>query len=230
LTAEPHPQLDLRRVFGAVRRWAWLIAALVAGAFVLIYATSSVRTAMYTSIAEVRINPPEDLPASDTKFTGNEIYNIRSAGVRQAVNVQLGSDALLIEDVDVKALPDTDVISIAVTSSSPEVAKAAADAFATNFEEIRRAQLVGSYTDQAAELRNQGEAVGEQVKVVEAEMLANPGANDIEVLRQEVSGLRERQRRCATPASPRSSPSCSRSASSSCSSRWTTASSRRTRS
>lgn len=193
MSAESHPQLDLRRVAGALRRWAWLIAALVAGAFVLIYATSSVRTAMYTSVSEVRVTPPPDVTAKDTKFTGNEIYNIRSAGVRQGVNAELGPDALLIEDVEVTAVPDTDVIAIRVTSSSPEVAKAAADSFAVNFETIRRTQLISSYTDQAEELLNQADAVGEEVKVVEAEMAANPTASDIEVRRQEVSGLRERQ-------------------------------------
>lgn len=193
MTVESHPQLDLRRVFGAVRRWAWLIAAVVAGAFVLIYLTSSVRTAMYTSRSEVRITPPPDLVRTDTKFTGNEIYNIRSAGVRQGVNADLGPDALLVENVEVEAIADTDVISISVASSSPEVARAAADSFATNYVDIRRAQLISSYTDQADELRNQADAVGEEVKGVEDEIRADPQASDVDVRRMEVTGLRQRQ-------------------------------------
>ena len=122
MTAETHPTLDLRRVVRALQRWAWLIAALVVGSFVVIYATSSVRTAMYTSTSEVRITPLATAP-KDPNFLGNEIYNIRGAGVRQGVAVDLGSDEQLIADVEVNEVEGTDVISIHVSSSSPEVAR-----------------------------------------------------------------------------------------------------------
>jgi capsular exopolysaccharide synthesis family protein len=176
----------------ALQRWAWLIAALVVGAFVLIYASSSVRTAMYTSVSEVRIAPP-DSGTKDPKFLGNEIYNIRGAGVRQGVSVDLGSDAELVSDVEVKEVEGTDVIAIYVTSSSPEVAQKAANSYASNYEQLRRAQLISSYTDQAEELDNQADAVGEEVATIESEISASPGAAENESLRQEATGLRSRQ-------------------------------------
>jgi len=202
LSAESHPQLDLRRVAGALRRWAWLVAAIVAGAFVLIYATSSVRTAMYTSVSEVRITPPEGTSTTqDPRFLGNEIYNVRSAGVRQGVNAQLGPDSLLVEGVEVEEVVDTDVIAIKVTSSSPEVAKAAADAFAENYELIRKAQLIGSYNDQAAELENQASALGQEVVRINEEIVADPNNPDTVVRRQQIAGLQERQAELAIEAS-----------------------------
>ena len=192
MTAETHPQLDLRRVVRALQRWAWLIAALVVGAFVVIYATSSVRTAMYTSVSEVRITPPAGA-TKDVKFIGNEIYNIVSAGVRQGVAVDLGTDAELVADVEVSEVEGTDVIAIFVTSSSPEVARDAANSYANNYASLRKTQLVSSYTDQAEELSNQADALGQEVEAIQAQVAANPGAPDAEVLRQKASGLQDRQ-------------------------------------
>lgn len=192
MTAETHPQLDLRRVMRALQRWAWLIGALVAGAFVIIYATSSVRTAMYTSVSEVRIAPPTG-SAKDPKFLGNEIYTITGAGVRQGVGVDLGADAALIADIDVKEVEGTDVIAIYVTSSSPEIAQDAANSYATNYESLRKTMLISSFTDQAQELENQADALGEEVEAIRAQIAANPTAADVEVLRQKAAGLEDRQ-------------------------------------
>jgi capsular exopolysaccharide synthesis family protein len=99
----------------------------------------------------------------------------------------------LVADVEVTEVADTDVISIAVTSSSPEVAQKAANSYAKQYEQLRRAQLISSYTDQAEELRNQADAVGEEVATIEQEIRANPAAADNEVRRQEIAGLRDRQ-------------------------------------
>lgn len=192
MTAETHPQLDLRRVLRAVQRWAWLIAAVVIGAFVLIYGSSSVRTSMYTAVSEVSITPP-DTARVDPKFIGNEIYNILSAGVRQGVALELGPDAELVEDINVSAVENTDVLAVFVTSSSPEVAQRAANAYAENYVQLRQAQLIKSYTDQAAEFENQAAAVGEEVAATEAEIAAEPNSPENAVRGPEAVGLRERQ-------------------------------------
>jgi polysaccharide biosynthesis transport protein len=200
LTAETHPTLDLRRVLRAGQRWAWLIAALVVGSFVLIYLGSSVRTSMYTSVSEVRITPPADTP-KDPKFIGNEIYNIRGAGVRQGVAIDLGSDMALVAGIEVSEVAETDVIAIAVTSSSPEVAQRAADSYAEQYEQLRRSQLISSYTDQAEELQNQADAVGEEVNSLEAEIQASQSVPDNDLRRQQIADLRAKQRELLSQAS-----------------------------
>jgi len=186
---ETSPHLDIRWVLGVLRRRGLLILAAVAAVFVLVYALSSTRDKVYTSNADVQftgatqqlLTESGDRPSNRNINLANEVYLVTSATVREAVVAQLGSDAYgEVRNIGVVQVTNTDVMRISVSSTSPEIARDAADAFANNYTEIRKRDLQEIYTRQAEALRNTSEVVAEEIVSLEQAIANDPNPNSAE--------------------------------------------------
>jgi len=186
---ETSPHLDIRWVLGVLRRRGLLILAAVAAVFVLVYALSSTRDKVYTTNADVQftgatqqlLTESGDRPSNRNINLANEVYLVTSATVREAVVAQLGSDAYgEVRNIGVVQVTNTDVMRISVSSTSPEIARDAADAFANNYTEIRKRDLQEIYTRQAEALRNTSEVVAEEIVSLEQAIANDPNPNSAE--------------------------------------------------
>ncbi len=187
MTASQYPQLDARRVGRTIWRWAWLIAALTAIAFVVTYGLSKLQPEVYGATAEVSVRTSDPAivggtneKSSDPVLMNNEVYSARSGQVRSAGNAKLGTDAKQVLSETVTAVPNTDVLQITVESHSPEVAQRAANAYANAYAAYRTNQLQSDYKDKANQLLSQANQYNTQATALENQLAAdpkNPNAN-----------------------------------------------------
>jgi capsular polysaccharide biosynthesis protein len=189
--------LDLRGIYSTLRRRAIPILAATAIAFVGVYFLSSQRTEVYSANAEVQFAAAPRLATDpDRKFKkgeislGNEIYRIGSPTVRSAVNAELGPEAAgLIRKVGVVQVTDTDVLRISVSSTSPTVARDAAQAFADNYIELRQGELRQQYNAAVQDLRGQAREVEKDIAALQEEIDSTPESNARTRLESERNGL-----------------------------------------
>lgn len=200
--ADNLPRLDVRNVAGLLRRRALAIGALVGITFVVVYGLSDLRTSVYSASSEVRFSGSTapvlvaegDDRETDTFNPGNEIYLIQSSQVRNVVNQSLGqADAARVRQVGVIQLPDTDVLRISVSSTSPEVAKEAADLYAETYVALRQDDLRQGYETQIQRIEGNVQRLAEQIEALDAQIAADPDAASTDVARQLQSTLITRQ-------------------------------------
>lgn len=189
------PHLDLRWVLGVLRRRGLAIVAFCAVVFAVVYGLSSMRAEVFTSNADVQftgvtttsITADGSPSRTRTVNLANETYLVTSASVRAAVEAQLGEDAFdEIRKVGVVQISATDVMRITVSSTSPEIARDAADAYAENYVDIRQRDLQELYTRQAESLRRTADRVAEEIVTLESEIAQDPNSaeNQVNTLRR----------------------------------------------
>ena len=199
LANEPEvTELDLRRVWAIVWLRAPLIIALVVIAVAGTYAYSSFQTDLYQATAKISVVDPNaqavfngvQIRVDPKREVDTQIQLLRSPDLRRAVDENLGGDALEISSITVSSVGSTDLISITVSSPSPQVAQAGANAMAELFVKQRRAQVTGSFTDRADELRSKAREIDAEIAKLDGQ-LADRGtpATLVDVLRSQRSAL-----------------------------------------
>jgi non-specific protein-tyrosine kinase len=164
-----------------------MIVTVTVGVFVSVYLLSAIQPKVYSANAEVQISPAPDangvVPSSsdDPTIMGNEIYLFSTAAMREQVNVMIGPEAASeVAGVSVTQVPDTDVLRIRARSTSPEVARDAADAYAASFQRLRQADRTAAANQQKAELDAQVEELSVEIaardqEIVDAGGVGQPG-------------------------------------------------------
>ena len=150
-------QSQLAGCMRVLRRRKLLIALVVVLGVAGTLAVSFLQTPKYTSTAQVLIQPsgtPQALSPNNTiqlqpSDIDTQVQLITSAPVRAAVTRQVGP----VPTPSVQAVGQTDVISIASTSTDPHRASTVANAFATSYVGVRRTQAVDAQLAAAAEIQ-----------------------------------------------------------------------------
>ena len=185
--AEQYPHLDLRYAGRTLRRRWVMIVTVTVGVFVSVYLLSAIQPKVYSAHAEVQISPAphangdQPAPSDDPTIMGNEIYVFSTAAMREQVNVMIGPEAASeVAGVSVTQVPDTDVLRIRARSTSPEVARDAADAYAASFQRLRQADRTAAANQQKAELDAQVEELSVEIaardqEIVDAGGVGQPG-------------------------------------------------------
>jgi len=190
--------IDLRRVWAIVWLRAPLIIGLVVLASVGAYFYSSMQTDMYRATAKIRVVDPN----SEAVFSGiqirvdpkrdvdTQLQLLQSNELRTAANEVVGEDAAKITGVSPSAVGSTDIININVTSPSPEVAQAGANALAEVYVVQRKDVITGSFTARADELRTKVLDLDAQIATIDRQLLdrATP-ATQLDVLRSQRASL-----------------------------------------
>ncbi len=178
MAATQYPQFDARVVGRTIWRWAWLIAALTAVAFVVTYGLSKLQPRVYSATAEVTVNTGNlagpNQKASDPVIMNNEQYAAKSAQIRAVGNAKLGVDAKAVLSESVGVVASTDVLQITATSHSPRVAQAAANAYANAYALTRTHQVEATNTDRANQLVNQANQYNTQAGALETQIANDP--------------------------------------------------------
>ncbi len=189
-----YPQFDARVVGRTLWRWAWLIAAMVAVAFVVVYGLSTLQPKVYSASAEVSVNTADPAlgggkSANDASVLANEEYHAASSAVRVTGNIQLGPQARQVLGERVFSVANTDVMVITVTSHSPLVAQKAANAYATAYVQTRTSQLQAQYNDRANQLISQANEYNTQAAALEAQIANDPQSPNVSSWRAQASAL-----------------------------------------
>jgi capsular exopolysaccharide synthesis family protein len=183
LAVDQYPRLDLRHIINIVQRRLWLIVGATVAVAVLVFAFSASQPSMYKTFADVATTNPDIGDATTTFRTeeanrrlSTEVYYVQSPAVERRVVEAMGQqDFDQISDLDVEPIESTDVIRITVSSASPEIARAAANAYAESYVTQRRAQLQQASARQIENI--QAEIDQGQVRLDEiSEELANTTA------------------------------------------------------
>jgi capsular exopolysaccharide synthesis family protein len=190
--------IDLRRVWAVIWLRAPLIIGLVVLAAVATFALSSLQTNLYKATAKIRVVDPNAQAVFDgvqirvdpKRDVDTQLQLLRSPDLRSAVNDQLGDDAAKISSISAAAVGSTDLISVTVSSPSPEVAQAGANAMATIYVKQRKDQEIGSFTARADELRSKALDLDAQIAAIDTQLAdkATP-ATQADVLRSQRAAL-----------------------------------------
>src|SRR5690606_5177085 len=142
----------------------WSRAALIVAVVVLFagaaYLFSSVQHDMYRTTAKIRVANPnsqsifgEDDGTAEASEVPAQLELLESADLRDEIRTQLGESGAELESVSFAQVGTTDFINITVTSTSPQVAQQAANAYAETFLAQRQERLTANFTASAEELR-----------------------------------------------------------------------------
>ncbi|WP_285730035.1 Wzz/FepE/Etk N-terminal domain-containing protein [Nocardiopsis sp. ATB16-24] len=195
---------ELREYTALLRRRLRLIGAGVIGGLVLGAAMVVVLPTTYTSVTAVQVQP-----TGMDEFTGE-----RSGRLSGDVNLDTEAQILisdqvssvvaeslpgevpapttddLRERVEVNVPPNSNVLEIGFSASTPEAAQAGARSYADAYLEVRRAQVDALVDDRLEALRGEREDLYQDLAEAVAEEAAFPGANTrTEALREEITEL-----------------------------------------
>ena len=139
-------ELDFAQIIAVLRKRWWLLAALAAGAAITAFTVSSSAARRFESTAVVRVSNPNanrlfagQQPNIDPKrLVETETKVLLANDVRLAVEAALGPRDARIDGVEVTNPAGTDLLEISVTSGSPELARDAADTYASVYVNNRR--------------------------------------------------------------------------------------------
>lgn len=190
-----HP-IDIKHVLRVLRSHAWMIALLVIVACIGTYGLSKTRQNVYQATSSVKITNSNTSNVFFAQNEGSDIARqvateaavLQSKDLRNAVDGKMGDRASLIDKVTVAVVPDTDVVSISVASTSPEVARDAANAFAEVYVAQRKESAARDLHKNGTELRARAEAMDAQLQELDLQIRTRPLA-ETEQLRVQRNAL-----------------------------------------
>jgi capsular exopolysaccharide synthesis family protein len=142
---EERPELDWHFYIGVLRRRYPIILLITVLAVGVAFARSATATRIYEATSLVLVSDPGaptglnqgDNPSVDIP---TEIQLIYSGPVRAAAQRTLGDDAAAVTNLSVTSVGDTRLIAITAQSASARVARRAANAYANQYVDVRKAQ------------------------------------------------------------------------------------------
>jgi capsular exopolysaccharide synthesis family protein len=170
--------IDLRRAWAVIWLRLPLIIALVVIAAASTYLLSSMQTNLYQATAKIRVVDPNaqavfngaQIVVDPKRNVDTQLQLLRSPDLRTAVEDQLGGDATKISSISAAAVGSTDLISVTVSSPSPEVAQAGANAMADIYVKQRKDQETSSFTARADELRSKALDLDAQIATIDNQL------------------------------------------------------------
>lgn len=167
--------VDLRESLAILwsRKWLVLFAAILCTGVAL--GISYSRSEIYSSRARVLVEPlqltPDSAPAEPNLQTESEL--IRSTSVASLVASELGLDeppASLLAGLSVQPVPDSEVIEVGYSASSPERAARLANGFAQAYITYQQEQVLERILGAQESIRDRIDNVERQLTTVNAEI------------------------------------------------------------
>ncbi|MCU1464284.1 MAG: capsular exopolysaccharide family [Actinomycetia bacterium] len=171
---------ELRGYLGVLRRRKWWIIASVLATVGLAVFYSFQATKVYAATAQITVVDPAQSLVSGTGSSGSstnadryiatQLQIIPSQQVAGEVGRRLGPRSRLIRSVSAKQIAKTDVVSIRAESTSPSVARDAADTYAQVYVQRQRDQAASGLSENATELRSLAAKVDKQIQNAETKL------------------------------------------------------------
>ncbi len=193
-------QFDVAHYLDVVRRRGALLFVTPLVCMLGAYLLEARGDELYRASAQVRVVSEQ----IDT-----EVELAQTESVRDRVEEALGDGADLIDGVSAQRVGETELVSISVTSTSPELAAEAANEWAGAFSETRNAEATSSLREERAELLADADAISpdlvaletsageiqETLSELDADAPENPGLiAELTTLRSETARLESQQR------------------------------------
>lgn len=194
-------ELDLRRLVGVLWHRAWLIALVVAVAFVAAYGYTARQADRYAATAQVQISDPNQSSLKAVSLTkaevdrdvATQIQRMKSNEVRVGVEEALGPDTPSADSVTISPVTDTNLVKVRVTDESPQVAAAAANAYAEVYVRVRQAEISKGLTDRGAELRTKANELSNQMGDIDVQLMGDLSTSAKDALTQQRAVLQVQQ-------------------------------------
>lgn len=168
---------------GLLWRWAWLLILLAVLAGGSAFFLSSRQTPIYQASALAMVNAaPSSQDSSASISLGQQLggsYSriMTTRTVLDSVAQRLGLENMLLENVQVTQIQDTQLLTVTVTDTDPERAALIANTLVTVFSEQVQADQAARYADSKQNLKTQMDALDQQIQTTSA---------DLAVLAQEI--------------------------------------------
>ena len=171
--------MEISFVIAAMLRFWWLVAICVAlGTVPLLLAADG--SSSYESTAALLVSPPSEsrvqvnFTNDPDRYVIGEMAVLESATIADAVAERLdgaggagGAGGSLADAVQVEHRPETDIVTVTATASTPEGAAALANAYVDTYLESLDARIAETQTPELAELDEQLATVGRQLAAVD---------------------------------------------------------------
>lgn len=168
--------LNLERFVHLARRRIWVLVLCVVVVAGSMYGLAVLSEDVYRASSDVLL--VSDDPLNDDVSLETELRVAESPVVQQAAFESLGSDAELVSGTDVSAIDETSVIKMTAESSTPEVARDAANAIAAAYVEERRRDATDELASRIEELDKQIQETETELADLDAVLASLAGSND----------------------------------------------------
>jgi capsular exopolysaccharide synthesis family protein len=201
LTSERNQELDLRHAIGVLRQRGLAIAVLCLASVFCALVLSSRSAELYQSTASVRISNPNSenlfqsvqVPIDLRRQVETETHVLQSHDLRSLVDQQLGARAGQIQRVTVTNPENTDLLNITAVSTSPQIAREAADTYADVYVQRRKERAASELDRRADELRNEANRLGDEMLALDDQIDEAEEEADAETLRSRKAALQDQQ-------------------------------------
>jgi len=177
-------EIDPRTFLGVVRKRGWIVVLLVIVCAGGAYAASTRQPRMYRSTSSVRISNPSSenvfqnvglSPVDPRRQVETETRILQSNDLRELVEQQLGEGSGDIIQVQVTNPINTDLLDIAVSSRSADLARRAADAYADVYVRQRKNLASSELDRRATELRAEVDRLSERIHTIDEQIASRTG-------------------------------------------------------
>jgi capsular exopolysaccharide synthesis family protein len=199
MTAPPQ-DVDIRHVLAVIRSRAAIITGLVVVSTVASFLFSVRSAPLFESTATVRVSNPNSenvfqsmaqAPVDPKRQVETETRVLQSRDLRTAVDEGLGPRSADVTRVAISNPTSTDLLDIAVTSTSAETARDAANLYADTYVKRRRERAASELDRRASELRLEADRLSNQIRDATGELAARPA--DADTLRAQIASLQNQQ-------------------------------------
>jgi polysaccharide biosynthesis transport protein len=189
-TASP---IDLRQYLDVLQRRRWTIILTTMSVIGLAIVGSWLQEPQYAATAEVLLRPgPDEARSSGTERPvaqniPTEIQLIKSSPIQNRVRAAIG----LAEapEVTVRQLPGTEFLTIRAEHSDPDRAAAIANAYANEYIDYRRDQIVDALTSVTGRIQNQ--IIKDEERIAEIDRGLPPDGSPLSAAQQQAASERE---------------------------------------
>ncbi len=180
--------IDLRDYLRVLQRQWRLISGITLGVVAVALVASFLQTPTYESTAELAIEPVrsgsdaalEDLLLRD-EIVETERRVITSTNVTSRVIEDVGLDMTaseLLRQVEVRAIPNTRVVTISATDTDPVWAAEVANSFAASYLDYRRDRALDEVTAARTNLTQRAEELQDEIDEIDRQLRPGGAADD----------------------------------------------------
>lgn len=202
----PSREKGLQDYLGAIWRRKWLVVLTALLAVAVAVGLDVAKHKTYTASSQVLLTVPGSTSASNSPTAANsnvtpnvptDIQLVQSAQVRNLVQQKLG----VAPGVTVSQVGTTNVVSIAATSDSPEVAAKVANAYANSYIAASRMNYTNSIQGQIIQLQGQINQQQGQINQITQQIAGTPTGSSPSNLNTQLTNLLGQQETLRTELS-----------------------------
>lgn len=202
----PEDDFDIRQYVAALRKRLWVILTAIVVCAAAAGAASFLQSKVYSATSQVLLSSQQDIAVPGQVLNDpNQFQNqmstqarvAESPSVEEAANKALGSSADDVISVDATGVTNTRILSITALSKKPDVAKAAADAYADAYLTDRQNSAINRVLAVGDNVNRKRQELQKQVDDLNSRIAAKPAdeaklRSDRDLVQAQINELQNR--------------------------------------